>query len=221
MFGWAFDSQEFKLRFHTPSDWLETAIAVLQEGAFERHEHQGGAFPLPDNTRWNELAAARRKATGPHPAHGTRETIATDEERWPGHWHEANRVVLIDPPAEFPPMNIAEVLERRRRETVRALVTCTARYMSGTAGKDARFRLEDATGALDLLSPVDIRGHAALMHTPGPLGVELVAERLTGPRPPVDWYALQSSGDRGFRRGVLLDHQPPDAIATIVHRPAG
>jgi hypothetical protein len=124
-------------------------------------------------------------------------------------------LVRRDPPAEYPPMTVAQVLSLRREKTVRALVTGHATYLYGSAGKDTRIWLTDDTGLLDVLCPVDIRGHAAIPKTRDLIRVELIAQHVSAPRPPIDWDALATPGGAS-----LLAHQPPDATATIIHPPA-
>jgi hypothetical protein len=220
MFEWAFAGSDFALRFQSAADWVETAIAVLEQGAFTRYEHGERASLLADVDRWRELAAARLAAGEPHPIYGRQHRFGEDEHAWPDHWAKTARRVREDPPATYPPMTVAEVRALRRRTTVHALITGRASYLSGTAGEDTRIWLQDDTGALDVLCPVDIRGRAAILSKHGLFGVELTAQHQSAPRPPVDWYALVTSSDRAAPMlPRLLAHQPPDATATIIHPP--
>lgn len=221
LFEWAFAGSPFTLRFQSPADWVETALAVLEQGAFHRYENRERAWLIADVDRWRELAAARLAAAEPHPIYGRQDRFGEEQESWPGHWAQTARLVRQDPPAEYPSMTVAEVRALRRQTTVHALVTGRASYLTGTAGEDTRIWLHDDTGTLDVLCPVDIRGHAAIQSKGGLFGVELIAQHQSAPRPPVDWYALATPSDRGtpgLQR--LLAHQPPDATATIIHPPA-
>lgn len=222
MFEWAFAGSDFKLRFRSARDWVETAVAVIDEHAFERREHDGRVSLLADVDRWRELAAARLAAAGPHAVYGREHTFGEEEDRWPAHWSEAARLVRQDPPPACPPMSVVDVRALTREGDVHALVTGRVTYLGGRAGEATRIWLEDDTGALDVLCPAEIRGRAAVAGgNRGPFRVELVAHRQRR-RPAIDWYSLASpvdGGATGFPR--LLAHQPPDATATILHPPAG
>jgi hypothetical protein len=221
MFEWMFAGSDFKLRFHNAQDWLETALAVLEEGAFKRLDHAEFPALVVDDKRWRELSAARLKAAEPHPIYGRKNSFGEGPEAWPGRWAETARLVREDPPAEYPPMTVAEVRDLRRHMTVRALVTGRPSYLVGRAGEDTRIWLQDETGALDVLCPVETRGRAAIGNVAGLFGVELVAQPLEAPRPSIDWYALAPPTDSGApEMARLLAHQPPDATATIIHPPA-
>ncbi len=218
MFEWAFAGSDFELRFHGAEAWVETVIAVLEERAFERFERDGRAWLLPDHDRWWELAAARREA---HVVYGREHTFGEAEHEWPAHWAAAARLVRVDPPPVFPPMTIAEVQARRRDGTVRALITGRPSYLSGNAVKGSRIWLRDETGALDVACPAGTRGLAAIGgNVRGPFRVELIAPRLTEPRPAIDWHALSPAAHRGLPDPrPLLAAQPPDATATVIHPP--
>lgn len=219
MFEWGFAGSDFRLRFLGAQAWVETALAVLEEQAFDRVDRPQGPLLLVNAERWWELADERLDASEPHAVYGRQRDFGEAEPSWPRHWAAVARLVREDPPAEFPPMTIADVRARRRKTTVRALVTCRATYLAGTAGKAKRVWLQDDTGALDVLCPVDIRGHAAL-GSGGTFEVELVAEHIEAPAPAVDWPALATSATYGIPSYPdLLAHQPPDATATVVHRP--
>ncbi len=220
MFEWAFAGSRFELRFHSPADWVETAVAVLKNGWFERRGDGEHAALWADDDRWRELAAARVQAGGPHPIYGRQDSFGEDRQSWPGHWAETAALVRQDPPAKYPPMTVAQVLSLRRQTTVRALVTGYASYLFGRAGEDTRMWLTDDTGMLDVLCSVEIRGHAAIPKTRALIGVELIAEHQKAPLPPIDWYALATPFDRGMPGVVrVLAQQPPDARATSIHPP--